>query len=87
MPLYDYKCPKCGEIIDVWAKIEEMHKECNQCGGVMYRLISPTRIICDIAPYFDENLADSKKSPHGQWVQSRQHRKQLMKEQGLREIG
>lgn len=53
----------------------------------MERLISPTRIICDIAPYFDENLADPKKSPHGQWVKSRQDKKSKLKEQGLVECG
>ena len=87
MPLYDYNCPKCGELIDIWAKIEEMHKECAQCGGVMYRLMSPTRIICDLEPYFDENLADAKKSPHGQWVMSRQDKKKKLKEQNLVECG
>lgn len=85
MPIYDISCPKCGEIKDVWAKIADEHLSCPYCGMKTSRLISPTKGICDIEPYFDENLADSKKCPYGQWVTSRQHRKQIMKEKGLAE--
>jgi putative FmdB family regulatory protein len=87
MPLYDCRCPECGEKEDIWARIDELSPKCPECGRGMMRLISPTRIICDITPYFDENLADAKKCPDGQWVKSRQHRKVIMKEQGLAEIG
>lgn len=85
MPLYDYRCPKCGELTDIWAKIDEKIKGCPQCGEDMARLLSPTRIQCDLRPYWDENLAD-RANPHGQYVESRQHRRQLMKEQGLAEL-
>lgn len=88
MPLYDCSCPKCGDIKeDIWAKVDEIHPSCPKCGAEMERLLSPTRIICDIQPYFDENLADPKKSPHGQWVMSRQDKKSKLKEQGLVECG
>ena len=87
MPIYDYHCPNCGDLQDIWAKIDEMEMQCSECMAPMTRLISPTRIMCDIEPYFDENLGDAKKCPEGQWVKSRQHRKNIMKEQGLREIG
>jgi putative FmdB family regulatory protein len=87
VPLYDYLCSDCGTIEDVWAGIEESNLNCPLCQGIMSRLISPCNIKCDLTPYFDENLADPKKAPHGQWVKSRQHRKKLMKEQGLAEFG
>ena len=87
MPIYDYHCANCGDLQDIWAKIDEMELICPGCAMSMTRLISPARIICDIEPYFDENLADVKTCPQGQWVKSRQHRKDIMKEQGLREIG
>jgi putative FmdB family regulatory protein len=85
LPLYDYECRNCGPIIDVWAKIDEVELVC-ACGGTLLRLISPTRIQCDLQPYFDENLGD-RGNPQGQWVKSRQHKRQLLKEQGLAEIG
>jgi putative FmdB family regulatory protein len=86
MPIYDVKCPQCGELTDIWAKIEEFKAKCPMCGKETQRLMSPTNIQCDLTPYFDENLAD-KKDIHGKWVKSRQHRKNIMKDQGLVEIG
>lgn len=46
MPLYDYKCAKCGHIFEVMQKIsEEPLKFCPQCKGQIKRLISPAGII------------------------------------------
>jgi putative FmdB family regulatory protein len=87
MPLYDYKCQNCGVIEDIWAGIEENNLFCPLCEGIMTRLISAPHIICDLKPYFDENLADPKKTPQGVWVTSRQDRKRKMKELGLMEAG
>jgi putative FmdB family regulatory protein len=86
MPLYDVKCPNCGEIKDIWAGIDENQVICPQCGAKTERLMSPTRIICDLTPYFDENLADAH-DVHGKWVESRQHKREIMKAQDLVEIG
>jgi putative FmdB family regulatory protein len=87
MPIYDCNCINCGIIEDVWAKINDINPKCPNCNSQMERLLSPTRVILDISPYFDENLADPKKSPHGQWVMSRQDKKSKLKEQGLVESG
>ena len=38
MPLYDFKCP-CGNIEEVWAKMDEKTKPC-ECGQEMKRLIT-----------------------------------------------
>jgi len=46
MPLYDYKCTKCGHVFEVMQKIsEEPLKFCPQCKGQIKRLISPAGII------------------------------------------
>jgi putative FmdB family regulatory protein len=87
MPIYDVNCPNCGEVGDIWAKVTEIYALCPNCGAKTERLISATRIICDIEPYWDENLSHHAKSPHGCYVQSRQDRKRKMKELGLAEIG
>ena len=86
-PLYDYECHRCGTIEDVWAGIEENNLNCPNCQDIMVQLISAPHIICDLEPYWDENLGDSKKCPQGQYVQSRQDRKRKMKDLGLVEIG
>jgi putative FmdB family regulatory protein len=46
MPLYDYKCSKCGHIFEVQQKIsEELLKFCPLCKSPIKRLISPAGII------------------------------------------
>ena len=46
MPLYDYKCGKCGHVFEVMQKIaEEPLKYCPQCKGPIKRLISAAGII------------------------------------------
>jgi len=82
MPLYDYSCPNCAKQSDIWAQMHEEEKPCPTCGATMMRLISGSNIITDLEPYFDENL---DKVPI--YVESKQHRKQLMKERGLVDLG
>jgi putative FmdB family regulatory protein len=88
MPIYDYECPTCGIALDVWAKVEEISLSC-ACGGLMERIITirPPNVICDLKPYFDENLSHPVSRPHGSWVESRAHRRKLMQELGLKERG
>jgi putative FmdB family regulatory protein len=85
MPIYDYECPQCGVKEDVWAGIYEKDTSCNSCGRVMVRLISPVNLNLDYKPYYDENLASE--GQEGQWVQSRQDRKEKMKRLGLVDTG
>ena len=46
MPLYDYKCGKCGHIFGVEQRItEEPLRHCPKCKGEIKRLISAAGII------------------------------------------
>jgi len=46
MPLYDYKCTKCGYLFEVQQRIsEEPLKHCPKCKGEIRRVISPSGII------------------------------------------
>ena len=46
MPLYDYKCNKCGHIFEAQQKMsEESLKFCPLCKGPIKRLISASGII------------------------------------------
>ena len=84
MPRYDYRCIECGVIEELWRRMTdlEMAHRCIRCGGDMIRLISAPNIRCDIEPYVDENMGHEPVH-----VESRQHKKQLLKERGLTEIG
>src|ERR1700726_492493 len=42
MPLYEYKCEKCGKRFDALQKFsDEPLKAHEECGGVLERLVSP----------------------------------------------
>ena len=43
MPIYDYKCPKCGNKDEVWKHQSEMDRreKCPSCEHIMDRQISP----------------------------------------------
>lgn len=46
MPLYDYKCSKCGHIFEIQQRItEEPLKFCPECKGAIKRLISAAGIV------------------------------------------
>jgi putative FmdB family regulatory protein len=78
MPLYNYECPNCGVIEDVWAGIEEDNLNCPLCQGIMSRLISAPGVIPDIEPYIDYQMGQG-----GVPIGSRQQWKREMKDRGL----
>lgn len=41
MPLYEYRCQECGEVIEILQRIDEPPpKDCSHCGGAMTKMIS-----------------------------------------------
>jgi putative FmdB family regulatory protein len=46
MPVYEYKCKKCGEQFEVKQKITDKPLfECNSCGGELKKLITRTSFV------------------------------------------
>lgn len=46
MPIYDYRCDKCGKEFEIEQKISESPlKKCPDCGGKLTRLISNTSFV------------------------------------------
>jgi putative FmdB family regulatory protein len=46
MPLYDYKCTKCGAVREVRHGFHESHDEpCPACGAAMTRVFNPAPIV------------------------------------------
>ena len=68
MPLYDYKCGKCGYIFEVEQRItEEPLRHCPKCKGEIKRLISAAGIIFKGAgfhlnDYGKKEAAETKKT-------------------------
>ena len=80
MPRYDFQCSSCGKVQEQFAHIDDTTFVCS-CGAMMTRIFSPPiyKPILDIEPYWDENIA-----PQPILVQSRKHKEQLLKENGLK---
>lgn len=42
MPLYEYKCLKCGSVFEIFQRVNDTPlKECLKCGNPVKKLISP----------------------------------------------
>lgn len=85
------KCDGCGssEATKVVARIGangQLEESCNICDPSIVLTINVPDVYFD-KPYFDSNLGDANKPGcgHGQWVNSKRHKAQILKEQGLRE--
>ena len=41
MPIYEYQCESCGDIVEHWQRMSDPPLEtCESCGGKMHKLIS-----------------------------------------------
>jgi putative FmdB family regulatory protein len=74
MPLYEYKCSKCGSVFEVIQKVTETPlKKCLKCGAPAQKVISPPALqfkgsgwyITDYAQK-SSNPAQKKESPKKQ---------------------
>jgi len=45
MPLYEYRCDKCGFTTEELQQIGSETPQCPQCGGVMQRVFSPIAMV------------------------------------------
>lgn len=47
MPIYEYECPKCGNVFEEWGKAADSHKDepCPKCGAPSPRIISRTSFV------------------------------------------
>ena len=64
MPLYDYKCSKCGYIFEVKQRItEDPLQHCPKCKGHIKRLISAAGIIFKGSGFHVTDYAKSRQAP------------------------
>lgn len=91
MPVYEYACtaPDCEHRASDFRRIEfrntPMH--CDQCGGTMERAIERPNVSPDLEPYLDDHLVPNGHIGGPQYVGSKRHRRELMKQYGLQEAG
>lgn len=80
-------CKGCGnEEAYRWRKRDDGAESCDKCSSISSPWLPDVYFK---EPYLDPNLAhpDRPKEKDGVWVESRRHKAQLMKEQGLVEGG
>jgi putative FmdB family regulatory protein len=60
MPLYDYRCTKCGTITEVRRGFDETFSQaCAACGGAVQRVFNPAPIVFKGSGFYK---TDSRKS-------------------------
>ena len=65
MPIYEYKCRECGEIIEVLQKIDsEPLKNCPQCNGKVDKLISLSSFQFKGNGWYETDYKKSDKNNH-----------------------
>lgn len=59
MPLYDYQCSQCQNVVEVRHGFDDTYAEaCAKCGGPLKRLINPAPIIFKGSGFY---VTDSRK--------------------------
>jgi len=73
MPLYDYKCSKCGYVFEVQQRItEEPLKHCPKCKGHIKRLISPAGIIFKGSGFHVTDYGKGQKNKENKEIKSKE---------------
>ena len=75
---YEYRCRTCKEITEAERSVTDRNDSPTcECGGETRKIISLHKAHSDLTPYYDDTLET--------FIQSKQHRKVVMKQQGVSE--
>lgn len=80
MPTYSYKCKTCGKQQDKFNRIADHKNGPECCGAIMVQILTTAYVHGDFEPYVDHNIG-----PDPVVVKSKQHRRQLMKQNNVDE--
>jgi len=81
--IYDYECPNCGKQFEEWNSVANRNlANCPDCGTPAVKVISRSVAVHLWKPYLDTNISDKPV-----YLESRQQRKDLIKANGLIELG
>jgi hypothetical protein len=81
MMIYQYRClnEDCDHVSEALRDIDARNEcpPCDLCEQATKKIISQYSTHSDLTPYFDDNL--------GKFIESKQHRRKVMKDQGVSE--
>ncbi|MFP4081331.1 MAG: FmdB family zinc ribbon protein [Candidatus Aminicenantes bacterium] len=67
MPLYEYRCLRCGVSFEVLQKIGDSPlKKCLKCGGVLKKIISPPAIQFKGSGWYVTDYSKKNKTEEGE---------------------
>lgn len=81
MPVYEYKCEKCGEVREVVQGIKDPPlSRCADCGGALHKLISNTSFVLKgsgwyVTDYARKGNGESGKKPAPEKTESKPEKK------------
>lgn len=63
MPIYEYRCRKCGEVTEVIQKFSDRPKrKCRSCSGRLEKLVSRTSFLLKGGGWYAEGYGAGKKT-------------------------
>jgi putative FmdB family regulatory protein len=80
MPMYDFKCEKCGTTFEEYSQWDKQEEVRCKCGAQPKRLYTMRNGFDHFTPYFLENVGDGHKPV---WINSRSERKRVFKEYNI----
>lgn len=66
MPIYEYRCGKCGNVFEEWTRSFDSpeHEPCPQCGGDSVRIVSNTSFVLKGGGWYVTEYGNHKKTDH-----------------------
>lgn len=64
MPMYEYQCEACGQVLEVMQKFSDAPlRECKACGGAVKKLISQSGFALKGGGWYQQNYNSSTQAP------------------------
>lgn len=81
------KCDGCQNPVATRISYSSKGEQCDRCGASNSFKFSDIFFDQKKGAYFDANITDPVKNPHGTLITSRSHKAEVMRQNGLKEVG
>ncbi len=80
-------CDSCGNKSATRLSYSQGKDSCDRCGNLGKITFADVFFDQKKGAYLDSNITDPVKAPHGTMITSRSHKAEVMKANGLKEVG
>jgi len=64
MPIYEYKCERCGKVTEIWHGVNESpNNHCPHCGGSLHKIISNASFILKGSGWYETDYKRKGNKP------------------------